>query len=59
MCGGFSYFGKKETGTANVGECDNMCMPAGGARLDESITGTRHGQKGNTNRGGGCRAWRS
>lgn len=55
MCGGFSYFGKKETGTANVGDCDNMCMPAGGARLDESITGTRHGQKGNTNRGGGCR----
>ena len=27
--------------------------------VDESITGTRHGQKGNTNRGGGCRAWRS
>lgn len=45
MCGGFSYFGKKETGTANVGDCDNMCMPAGGARWmkvsQEHVTGRR------------------
>lgn len=48
MCGGFLILEKRKLELLMSVTVIICGMPAGGARLDESITGKRHGQKGNT-----------